>query len=97
MRNGAVLLGHGDGTFRRAPNLPVAVGAMAVGDFNGDAIPDLAVANRGSNNVSILLGNGPGVENAECRVSNVESVIRHSKDPPATAGDTVFIRGGETP
>jgi hypothetical protein len=32
----------------------------AFGDFNGDGIPDLAVANAGSSNVTILLGNGDG-------------------------------------
>jgi len=31
-----------------------------VGDFNGDGIPDLAVVNRGANDLSILLGNGDG-------------------------------------
>ena len=34
--------------------------AVAVGDFNGDGLLDLAVANRGSNDVSILLGQGDG-------------------------------------
>src|SRR6266851_22740 len=34
--------------------------SVAVGDFNGDGKPDLAVANDGSNNVSVLLGNGDG-------------------------------------
>ena len=34
--------------------------SVAVGDFNGDTILDLAVANGGSNNVSILLGTGTG-------------------------------------
>jgi hypothetical protein len=33
---------------------------VAVTDFNGDGIQDLAVANWGSNNVSVLLGNGDG-------------------------------------
>src|SRR5216684_1815090 len=33
---------------------------VAVGDFNGDGVPDLVVANEGSNNVSVLLGNGQG-------------------------------------
>ena len=37
--------------------VPVSV---AVGDFNGDGKQDLAIANFGSNNVSILLGNGAG-------------------------------------
>ena len=43
---------------------PVPVGsepyAVAVGDFNGDGMNDLAVANYGGNSVSILLGNGQG-------------------------------------
>jgi len=34
--------------------------AIAIGDFNGDGKSDLAVANSGSNNVSILLNNGDG-------------------------------------
>jgi hypothetical protein len=34
--------------------------SVAVGDFNGDGTPDLVVANAGSSNVSVLLGNGDG-------------------------------------
>src|SRR3989442_5507837 len=34
--------------------------AVAVGYFNGDPYPDLAVTNSGSNTVSVLLGNGVG-------------------------------------
>lgn len=57
-----VLLGKGDGTFTTAPiqatgNNPTAV---AVGDFNGDGIADLAVANSSDDTVSVLLGNGDG-------------------------------------
>jgi hypothetical protein len=33
---------------------------VAIGDFNGDGQNDLAVANRDSSNVSILLATGPG-------------------------------------
>jgi len=33
---------------------------LAVGDFNGDGIPDLAVADQGIDAVNILLGNGDG-------------------------------------
>ncbi len=34
--------------------------SVAVGDFNRDGIPDLAVANSGDNSVTVLLGNGDG-------------------------------------
>jgi hypothetical protein len=36
-------------------------GSIAVGDFNGDGIPDVAVANVTQNTVSVLLGKGKGV------------------------------------
>ncbi len=57
-----VLLGNGDGTFQAAREFGAGLGpnSVAVGDFNGDGVPDLAVANQGSNNVSVLLGNGDG-------------------------------------
>jgi uncharacterized repeat protein (TIGR01451 family) len=34
--------------------------AIVIADFNGDGKPDIAVANSGSHNVSVLLGNGDG-------------------------------------
>ena len=34
--------------------------AIATADFNGDGIPDVAVANNSANTVTILLGNGDG-------------------------------------
>ncbi len=34
--------------------------SVAVGDFNGDGVQDLAVANLSSNYLSVLLGNGDG-------------------------------------
>jgi len=59
-----VLLGNGDGTFHAATSSPFMVDSgptsIAVGDFNGDGKPDLAVANGTSNDVSVLLGNGDG-------------------------------------
>jgi uncharacterized repeat protein (TIGR02543 family) len=62
--NVTVLLGDGAGGFAAAPGSPFPVGMapyfVVVGDFNGDGIQDLATANSGSNNVTILLGNGSG-------------------------------------
>lgn len=59
-----VLLGRGDGTFMPPPGLQTALGqspdfSAAVGDFNGDGKPDLAVPTQG-NMVAILLGRGDG-------------------------------------
>jgi hypothetical protein len=54
-----VLLGNGDGTFQTAVTYGMGTNAdphcAAVGDFNGDGKPDLAVANFSSANVAVLL------------------------------------------
>jgi hypothetical protein len=59
-----VLLGDGSGGFTPASGSPVATGnaprSMAVGDFNGDGKPDLAVTNEFMNAVTVLLGDGAG-------------------------------------
>ena len=56
--NFSVLLGDGEGGFQLAgtPN-PVGLRplSMAVGDFNGDRKPDVAVGNNGANSVTVLL------------------------------------------
>jgi sugar lactone lactonase YvrE len=58
-----VLLGNGDGTFTTS-NVGSGAGygpaAIAVGDFNGDGISDLAVTLIGNDTVLVLLGNGDG-------------------------------------
>jgi hypothetical protein len=69
-----VLLGNGDGTFQtpevlNTPASPTTVGSIAVADFNGDGIPDLAVGNSGSASLGIFLGNGDGTFGAEKLIS----------------------------
>jgi len=60
------LLGRGDGTFHKGPSFsvyPYSVIGLAVGDLNGDHVPDLAVVeNIGPANgkLGIFLGNGDG-------------------------------------
>jgi hypothetical protein len=61
----SILLGDGSGAFSAAAGSPVATGGVGaesvkIGNLNGDANADLAVANLASSNVSILLGNGSG-------------------------------------
>lgn len=57
-----IMMSNGDGTFSAGDSYMVAYGPDSVitGNFNADGILDLAVANRISNTVSILLGNGDG-------------------------------------
>jgi hypothetical protein len=58
------LIGNGDGTFKAAINIKLPIGAgptsVAGGDFNGDGHADLLVAEKGLNQVALLLGNGNG-------------------------------------
>ncbi|MGB8541887.1 MAG: FG-GAP-like repeat-containing protein [Candidatus Acidiferrales bacterium] len=56
----SVLPGNGDGTFGSAINYSTGLSpvSIAVGDFNGDMQLDLATANSGSNNVTLLLSKG---------------------------------------
>jgi hypothetical protein len=60
-----VLLGNGDGTFQPAQTVHTYsagddLPAVAVGDFTGNGILDLAVANQYAGTVSVFLGNGDG-------------------------------------
>ncbi len=60
-----ILLGDGLGGLAPASGSPISLGltstsSIATGDFNLDGRPDLATANRDTDNVTILLGNGMG-------------------------------------
>ena len=63
----SVFNGNGDGTFTEVTGSPFALPttaegpvAMTVADFNNDGIPDLAIVNQTTKNVTILEGNGNG-------------------------------------
>jgi hypothetical protein len=70
--NATILLGDGKGAFNEAPGSPVPCGdspfGLAIGDVNGDGKRDLAIINspastsdrRGTNGLTILLGDGAG-------------------------------------
>jgi hypothetical protein len=59
-----ILLGDGRGHFRPAAGSPFAAGHapndLAVGDFNGDHKPDLAIVNHDTPHLTLLLGDGRG-------------------------------------
>lgn len=62
--NVSILLGDGNGDFTAAGTSPESVGtdpsALTFANLNGDSNIDLAVANSGTDNVTILLGDGAG-------------------------------------
>ena len=54
--------GNGDGTFAQTlQTVPVGSSPhdLVTADFNGDGVPDLAVANQGDDTVTILLNKCP--------------------------------------
>lgn len=56
-----VFLGNGDGTFAVQAIANVVVGGhMAIGDFNGDGIPDMVATGANSGEFAIYLGKGDG-------------------------------------
>ena len=93
-----ILLGNGDGTFTQKATITtpatspggVAVGpvSVALGDFNGDGVLDLAVANcprtdqGAQGSVTILLGNGDGTFTAQAQ-------------SPLAGGQPLFIASGD--
>ena len=59
----SLLVGNGSGGFTPAAGSPITAAggprAIAVGNFNGDSVADLAIVNIGADNVTVLLGACP--------------------------------------
>jgi hypothetical protein len=104
----SVYLSNGDGTFQ-APwtfyldpgNQGLQVDQLAVGDFNGDGVLDLALAYRPDGYdgfVTVLLGNGDGTfrESQPVAIPNVTASLAtgHFRDPNIL--DLVDVGGGST-
>jgi hypothetical protein len=78
-----VLLGAGNGTFRRGWSLPLRMpgkmGRIVVADFNGDGVPDIAVT-YGDNDgytFDVLLGQGNGTFTFAPKLSFVKDPNSH--------------------
>ena len=57
----AILSGKGDGTFQQMPGIVTESGTVvAVSDFNGDGIPDLAISRSDTGTVDVMQGKGDG-------------------------------------
>jgi hypothetical protein len=76
----SVLLGDGTGAFRLLPGSPFAAGrtpvAVAVGDLNGDGVPEIAVANMAGDTATVLTRDPRGryVRTATIPASGAEAV-----------------------
>jgi hypothetical protein len=84
--------GNGDGTFMQSPAvlIPLAFSgsqSMAVGDFNGDGQPDLAVTNSGANGVNVFLNSGGGL--------SAVSAIPATGDSPTSVAAADFNGDGK--
>jgi hypothetical protein len=94
----SVLLGNGNGTFKSAKTYAAGGTAqvLAVGDFSGDGIVDLAVGN--SKNVAILLGNGNGTFQSPITTQTATAVRTLSVGDLNHDGklDLVFVGGTST-
>jgi hypothetical protein len=83
------------GSFKTA-SLPSAMNSAVAGDFNGDGLPDLAVAQsdkNGNNSVTILLGKSDGTFKTGATYSLGNSLSTYVNGNPAIAAGDFFRRG----
>ena len=85
-----ILYGNGDGTFQAPVQYTPYTypGAVAVGDFNGDGLPDLAVTQYETGHAVGVLLNQPGTANTPPAVTAIAPATG-----PVGGGTTVTITG----
>ncbi|CAF4932984.1 unnamed protein product, partial [Rotaria sp. Silwood1] len=81
--NVGIFLGYGNGSFTNQTTYPTGSNSdpysVAVDDFNNDTIPDIVVANHGTNNLGVFLGYGNGAF----------AIYTSIPDPLVISGDTI--------
>jgi hypothetical protein len=99
----SVLLGTGDGGLTLPLNFTAGSWptAVAVGDFNGDDLPDVAAANSGSGDVSVLFNDGdwPALDAPSISITDVTVTegntgtlaVTFTVSLSATYGETVSV------
>ena len=71
-----ILLGNGDGTFKAvlpSPTVGLYPDSIAIGDYNRDGAPDIAITSVDDNTVTILLGNGDGTFTAAPTLNTIST------------------------
>lgn len=97
----SIFLGDGAGNFNAMSGGPFQAGgtpvSLAVADFNGDSRMDIAVANSGSNNVTILLGASQAQTITFASLPNVPvTTAPFTLTATATSGMTVSFTSATT-
>ena len=92
-KNIVLLLGHGDGSFEKQTVVPLDWNSnpqtIAIADFDKDNQTDLVIANSGTSNIDLLLGDGRG---ALTRQRNDGYTLNH---PPSIIVADDFNRDGQ--
>ncbi len=100
--NVSILLGNGSGGFTSSGTYNIASGAsgamsVAVADFNGDGISDLAISNESTNSVSVLLGLATTATSLNSSVNpttfNGSTTLTATVSPSAATGTVTFFDG----